>query len=63
MLEHDEFVRLEPDADGILKSRAFPGLWLDPAALGAGDMRRVLEVAERGLDDPAHAAFVRVIGG
>ena len=57
-LENDEFVALEPDADGLLRSRAFPGLWLDPAALIAGDMRRVLDVARRGLDDPAHATFV-----
>ena len=32
------FVDLEPDADGLLKSRAFPGLWLDPAALFAEDL-------------------------
>ena len=32
------FVDLEPDADGLLKSRRFPGLWLDPAALFGQDL-------------------------
>ena len=31
------FGRLAPDADGLHKSREFPGLWLDPAALFAED--------------------------
>ena len=30
-------VDLPPDADGLLKSREFPGLWLDPAAFFAED--------------------------
>jgi hypothetical protein len=34
-------VRRAPEADGILRSRVFPGLWLDAAALFRGDMRRV----------------------
>ena len=32
------FVDLPPDADGLLKSHEFPGLWLDPAALFAEDV-------------------------
>jgi Uma2 family endonuclease len=52
------FERREPDADGIYKSTVFPGLWLDPAAVVAGDMARVLEVLERGLASKEHADFV-----
>jgi Uma2 family endonuclease len=40
---------LPPEADGVLRSRVFPGLWLDPAALLAGDMARVLAVAQAGI--------------
>jgi len=28
-------VEIQPDADGIYRSRVFPGLWLDPVALWA----------------------------
>jgi hypothetical protein len=33
-------------------------LWLDPAALWAGDAAALLATLQRGLADPAHAAFV-----
>jgi Uma2 family endonuclease len=54
----NHFVELQPDADGILRSEVFPGLWLDPAALLRVDRRRVLEVLRQGLATPEHAAFV-----
>ena len=56
--ENDKFVDLKPGDDGILRSRIFPGLWLDPTALIAGDMRRVNEVLTQGIASPEHAAFV-----
>ena len=46
-----------PDADGLYRSTAFPGLWLDPAALLAGDTRRLLDVLAAGLASAEHAAF------
>ncbi len=49
---------LVPGADGIVRSRRFPGLWLDPAAVFDDDTARSLEVLEQGLAEPAHAAFV-----
>ncbi len=54
-------VRREPDADGILRSRVFPGLWLDPAAFFRGDMRRVRALVKRGLATPEHRAFAASI--
>jgi Uma2 family endonuclease len=45
-------------ADGVHRSVAFPGLWLDAAALLAGDLARVLAVLNDGLRSPEHAAFV-----
>ncbi len=57
-LERGEYVPLAPDDDGILKSRVFPGLWLDPKALVAGDMARVLSVVQRGIASSEHAKFV-----
>jgi Uma2 family endonuclease len=49
---------LEPGEGGIIRSEVFPGLWLDPAALVAGDAVRVLAVAQMGHGSPEHAAFV-----
>jgi Uma2 family endonuclease len=44
-------------ADGIFRSRVFPGLWLDAEAMLASDRRRVLAALKRGLASPEHAAF------
>jgi Uma2 family endonuclease len=52
------FAELNADPDGVFRSRAYPGLWLDAPALLTGDMPRVLEVLGLGLASPEHAAFV-----
>jgi hypothetical protein len=44
-------------ADGVYRSAVFPGLWLDAAALLAGDLARVMAVLQQGLNSPEHAAF------
>jgi Uma2 family endonuclease len=51
--------KLGPDKDGVFRSRAFPGLWIDEAAAAAADSGRLLETLRRGLAEPGHAAFVR----
>ena len=51
------------DSDGVIRSVTFPGLWLDPQALLAGDLRRMLAVLRQGLASPEHAAFVRLLAG
>ncbi|HZL91070.1 MAG TPA: Uma2 family endonuclease [Pirellulaceae bacterium] len=53
-----KFVPLAPDADGLLKSRAFPGLWLDPQVILSRDKTRLLDALKRGLASAEHAAFV-----
>lgn len=47
-----------PDADGLWRSRVFPGLWLDGGALLAGDLRQVLDRLQDGLRSPEHERFV-----
>ena len=49
------------DADGIYRSREFPGLWIDVAAAFAGDAARLLAVAQQGTASPEHADFVRTL--
>lgn len=58
VLREGRYVPLVPNSEGLLKSEAFPGLWLDPAALFAGEMAQVLAVAQQGIASPEHAAFV-----
>ncbi|MGL4420679.1 MAG: Uma2 family endonuclease, partial [Gemmataceae bacterium] len=53
-----EYALLAADAKGVLKSRIFPGLWLDTVALLAGDARTALGTVQAGLASPDHAKFV-----
>jgi Putative restriction endonuclease len=57
-LGNRQYIDLPPDADGILRSRQFPGLWLDSAALLRDDMPQVLAVLQAGLATAEHQAFM-----
>jgi hypothetical protein len=46
------------DADGVWRSRVFPGLWLDGQALLAGNMKQVLAKLNQGIATREHQAFV-----
>src|SRR5262245_54347052 len=48
-LEEGVYREITPDAEGILRSQVFPGLWLDPKALLNQDARRLLDVLDLGL--------------
>jgi Putative restriction endonuclease len=58
VLRADGFEALPAGEDGIYRSEALPGLWLDSAALIAGDVERVAAVLRQGLSSPEHADFV-----
>ena len=62
-LEQGDYVELKPRSDGVIRSRTFPGLWLDVRALLAGDEDRVSRVSEKGLRSAEHTAFVRRLAG
>lgn len=49
---------LSPDADGVLRVRAFPGLWIHVESLLHRDGQQLLATLEQGLASPEHAAFV-----
>ena len=51
-------VRVSPDGDGLYRSAAFPGLWLDPVAFFADDGPALIASLNLGLATPDHAAFV-----
>jgi Uma2 family endonuclease len=57
-LREDRFERLPLSDAGHYHSEAFPGLWLDPAALIRSDFAQVMAVLQQGLASPEHAQFV-----
>ena len=61
MLQEDDYRPLPPSAEGVIQSRIFPGLWLDTAALLAGDGAGVLAKLQEGLRSSDHAAFVEAL--
>jgi Uma2 family endonuclease len=61
VLREHGYEPLLPGDDGILRSEIFPGLWLDPAAFWAGDMLRVIAVAQAGIASPEHQTFVETV--
>jgi Uma2 family endonuclease len=59
VLVRGTYERLAPEADGLFKSRVFPGLWLDTEALLGGDLAQVLSSVQKGLASPEHEEFVQ----
>ena len=49
---------LAPEADGILRLRTFPGLWIHEAALFAKDFPQLMSTLQLGLATQQHSAFV-----
>jgi hypothetical protein len=58
VLREGKYDRLALSPEGHYQSEVFPGLWLDPAALVRGNLLRVYQVLQEGLQSPAHAEFV-----
>jgi len=57
-LQNGEYLPLVADANSVIKSKVFPGLWLAVTSLIIGDMTEVLAVLQQGLNSKEHAEFV-----
>jgi Uma2 family endonuclease len=57
-LQAEEYIRLEPDVMGVIKSLVFPGLWLAVESLLGGEMVKVLAVLQEGMQSAEHQEFV-----
>ncbi len=57
-LTEGEYVPLQADAEGVLRSEIFDGLWLAVPALLEGDLVRVIAVLQEGLASSEHGVFV-----
>ncbi|UCJ13391.1 MAG: Uma2 family endonuclease [Phormidium sp. PBR-2020] len=58
-LEEGVYQSLTPDDEGILRSRVFPGLWLNRPQLLQNNLAAVLNTLQAGLQSSEHQAFVR----
>ena len=64
VLREGVYATLKPDAQRVLHSEVFPGLWLNPAAIFTGDLAALLAILQQGLASPEHSGFVaRLHGG
>jgi Uma2 family endonuclease len=57
-LQAGEYVLLNPDTQGVIQSRIFPGLDLSIEALLRGDLVQVLSVLQQGIASDRHQRFV-----
>lgn len=60
-LENGDYLALREDEAGVIRSRVFPGLWLDAPALLAGDAAKLLSTLREGLKSNEHSAFVKAL--
>ena len=63
LLADGAFQAIDPDADGLFRSRVFPGLWLDPETLWNNDLASMYAVIQRGPATAQHAAFASKLTG
>lgn len=52
--EDHSFQEIPADEDGLLRSRLFGGLWIDPAAMFACNTKRVQDILRQGLESDDH---------
>jgi hypothetical protein len=52
---------IKPEADGTLRSRIFPGLWIHEQGLLQLDFDMSMDALNAGLKSPEHAEFVKAL--
>lgn len=57
ILRAGDYDRLPPDEGGVIRSEAFPGLWLNVPALLRDDMASVQRTLQQGLAGAEHETF------
>ena len=60
-LKGRKYIEQKPDADGLLWSKTFPGLVLAVKPLLALKSAAVVAALQKGLNSPAHAAFLKAV--
>jgi Uma2 family endonuclease len=60
-LQSGEYVPLQPDDNGVVRSLVFPGLWLAVPPLLAGELPNAIALLQLGLTSPEHAQFIELL--
>jgi Uma2 family endonuclease len=60
-LNNGEYQELATGPDGIIRSKTFPGLWLDFEAMIRRDDQAVLRALQQGIASDEHAQFVAAL--
>ena len=60
-LQSGEYVPLQPDDNGVVRSLVFPGLWLAVPSLVAGELPKAIALLQLGLNSPEHAQFIELL--
>ncbi|MGA9382319.1 MAG: Uma2 family endonuclease [Phormidium sp.] len=58
-LNQGEYILVKPNADGVICSQVFPGLWLAVSALLEGKLAEVIAKLQQGLKTGEHQEFVQ----
>ncbi len=60
-LREGEYQEIVAQAEGVLKSGVYPGLWLNTQTMLQGDKKAVLATLRQGLESPEHRAFLSAV--
>ncbi|MGL4503165.1 MAG: Uma2 family endonuclease, partial [Planktothrix sp.] len=58
-LREGQYIKLLADAEGIIKSEIFAGLWLDEQALLNGNLAQVLTILQQGIATVENQDFIK----
>ncbi len=61
IVEDGSYRLTAPDENGVFRSRAFPGLWVDGPAFWRMDGNALIEALDQGLESEEHARFVETL--
>ena len=53
-----EYIAVEPDTEGVLRSRVLPGFWFRSDWFWEGRLAELLQLVQEGIDSAEHKAFV-----
>ncbi len=57
-LKDGEYVAVEPDAEGVLRSQVLPGFWFRSDWFWEGRLAEMLQLVQEGIGSPEHQEFV-----
>ena len=57
-LNEGEYIAVEPDAEGVLRSQVLPGFWFRSDWFWEGRLAELLQLVQKGIGSPEHQEFV-----